>query len=489
MNEHPLTSLLADHIEEQIERRRAAPISTPVLPQTIRDHLESSFDFRSPLSAESVFSGTTEMLWNWAEHATNPRHYGLTRPTVDRISIVADALTALYDPNLAMWEFAPGATEIERHVLRVLGRKFGFDIDEGFGNFTSGGAEANHTATIVALTAKFPNFAQGGVRQLEGAPTLYVSDEAHHSFDKVALAVGLGRDAIRRVPVGEDLKMDVKRLEALVHQDRSEGRIPFMVVATAGTTGAGVVDPLHSIARVAAECDLWMHVDGAWGGAAALSESLKPVLKGMDEADSLTVDAHKWLSSPVGAGMFYCRHRQPINQAFSTNAGYVPDLADDGRIYPMYTTMQWSRRCTGLKLFMMLAQHGLGGVVRRIEHQAEMGQRLRGELIRTGWSILNETTLPVICFTHHDLRNDAATHRSMVQWLKNNQLAWISSLQLRENQYALRASITNYESNPDDIDHLVSSLNDALKVELRATCAAASRADKADPATQISDEE
>ena len=212
-----LSGALAEHIDSHFDRHRQTPITVDVTPKEIRKHLERRFNFVDPASTESVFAETTKMMWCWAEHATNPMHFGLTRPTIDKISVIADALVALYDPNLAMWEFSPAAIEIENHVLRAIGQHLGFDIDLGFANFTSGGQEANHTAVAVALTAQFPQVTRGGLRALPGQPTFYLSAEGHHSFDKVAHSTGLGRDALRVVPVCDDLTMDGTVLEKMIN--------------------------------------------------------------------------------------------------------------------------------------------------------------------------------------------------------------------------------------------------------------------------------
>lgn len=253
-----------------------------------------------------------------------------------------------------MWSRSQSASPLSLSALvatssmtRTTSGSSATDVDSGFANFTSGGQEANHTAVAVALTEKFPALARNGLRDLDGQPTFYLSAEAHHSFDKVAHVTGLGRDAMRVVPVRDDLTLDTRALRARLESDRQTGFLPFLLVATAGTTGAGVVDPLEEAGVAAREFDLWYHVDAAWGGAAALSARLRHHLSGIERADSVTLDAHKWLSVPVGAGMFFTRHRTPVDRTFSTSATYVPDPVRDGSIYPMYTTMQWSRRCMG----------------------------------------------------------------------------------------------------------------------------------------------
>ena len=164
-----------------------------------------------------------------------------------------------------------------------------------------------------------------------------------------------------------------------------------MVVGTAGTTAAGAIDPLPDLARFCRSENLWFHVDAAWGGAAIISPRLKHYLAGIDAADSITCDAHKWFSVPMGAGMFFCRHPDAVAEAFRAETSYMPRKTDAPVDDPYTTTVQWSRRFIGLKLFLALAQHGEAGIAEMIEHQARMGDVLRESLKSSGWSIVNTT--------------------------------------------------------------------------------------------------
>lgn len=452
---------LARAANERAENRRRDVLGVSVTPSEIRSLLRDRYDFEQPVPLETLLPETDALLSRWTEHATHPLHLGLFRPAPDPLCVVADALAALHDPNLATWDFAPAANEIERHVLEALAVRFGLPRGEGLHHFTSGGQEANHTAVIVALTDQFPALAQEGLRALPGQAIFYISEEGHNSFDKVAHATGLGRAALRRVAVDETLRLDVASLERQIAEDRRAGLLPFLVVGTAGTTGAGVVDPLPDLAVVAARNRLWFHVDAAWGGAAVLSARLRPALAGIEKADSITCDAHKWLSVTAGAGMVFVRHRAPVEAAFGVTTAYVPQQASDGRIYPFVTSLQWSRRFIGLKLFLVLAAHGVSGLARRLEHQAEVAEHLRKRLRERDWIVLNDTPLPLVCFTHPSL-GDAAAHDAVAQRLKQDQWAWISRTVLRGRIPALRACVTSYETQPEDMEALVHLLDRAV---------------------------
>ena len=435
--------------------RRTHILGVDVAPAEIRAHL-ARYDFARPVALETLLPDVEDMLARWTEHATHPMHLGLFRPAPDPLCVVADALAAEHDPNLATWDFAPGANEIERFTLEALASRFGLPAGEGLHHFTSGGQEANHTAVVVALTRAFPAVTEGGLRALAGTPVFYLSADGHHSFDKVAHATGLGRAAVRRVAVDGALRLDVADLRRRIAADRRAGALPFLVVGTAGTTGAGAIDPLPEIAEVARAEGLWFHVDAAWGGAAALSDRLRPSLAGIEQADSITCDAHKWLSVTAGAGMIFVRHREPVERAFAAETAYVPPQAE-GRVYPFVTSLQWSRRFIGLKVFLVLAAHGWGGLARRIEHQASVADHLRAALRAAGFEIVNDTPLPLVCFTHARL-DGAAAHEALARRLKNQQIAWLSRVLLGDGRPALRACVTSYETQPEDMDRLVAAL-------------------------------
>ena len=197
----------------------------------------------------------------------------------------------------------------------------------------------------------------------------------------------------------DDFTMDVERLEAAIKSDRDAGRAPFMIVATAGTTGAGLIDPIASIADVAKLEKLWLHVDAAWGGAAVLVPELRTHLEGIERADSITFDAHKWLSVPMGAGLYLTRHPKILEQTFSTATSYMPrESLEFGVADPYNHSMQWSRRFIGLKVFLSLMVAGWEGYAEAVRHQTRMGAFLRRELEAAGWRVVNQTPLPVACF-------------------------------------------------------------------------------------------
>jgi glutamate/tyrosine decarboxylase-like PLP-dependent enzyme len=226
-----------------------------------------------------------------------------------------------------------------------------------------------------------------------------------------------------------------------------------MVIGTAGTTAAGIIDPLQEIALFCREENLWFHVDAAWGGAAILSPTLKHHLAGIESADSITCDAHKWFSVPMGCGMFFCRYPDRVAEAFRADVTYMPKKTDTTVVDPLMNSVQWSRRFIGLKLFMALAQHGESGQVDMIEHQARMAEVLRQALTDSGWQVVNSTPLPLVCFTRKGL-----IISEFLASLRDRQIAWMSEA-LLDDAPVVRACITSFRTTQADIHWVVGEMN------------------------------
>jgi glutamate/tyrosine decarboxylase-like PLP-dependent enzyme len=443
-------------VMEEVERFprevRDLPVARPREPEALRRELER-FDFRRPRPLDEVVGEVVGLLRDGLVHVTHPRYFGLFNPSVREAGVMADTLVALFNPQLAAWSHAPAANEIERHTLARLAERLGLPPATG-ACFTSGGAEANLSAVLAALAHHHPAASVDGLAALPRRPTVYVSADAHHSFGKVLRMTGLGTGALREVAVGPRLTLEPAALEERMAADAAAGEEPLLVVGTAGTTGAGAVDPLAALAAVARRRGAWFHVDAAWGGAAALSPRLAPVLDGIGEADSVTWDAHKWLSVPMGAGMFFCRHPAALERAFALATGYMPSRVE-GAADPYATTVQWSRRFTGLKVFLSLAELGFDGYQELVERQAAAGDLLRRLLVDAGWRLVNDTPLPVVCFTHPDLEGGRPTVAEVAASVQARGRVWISEAVLGGRQRALRACITSYHTAEEDLAALV----------------------------------
>lgn len=448
--------MFIDEIAMDFERVEARIEEGPIVPCVtageIRDYLTSRYDFSKRMALDEVVADVERMLQTWQVQVTHPRYFGLFNPSVTLASVIADTLVSMYNSQLANWRTSPVGNEIERHTLGWLTEKFGLP-PETLATFTSGGTEANLSAVVVALTRAFPQYGEHGLRRLAAAPTIYLTQEAHNGYNKIAHITGIGRSALRIVAIDHNLKLDLNDLQRLVAEDRENGRAPFMVIGTAGTTATGVIDPLFQIGEFCRKEHLWFHADAAWGGAAAISPKLRHHLSGIELADSITCDAHKWFSVPMGAGMFFCRHPHRVAEAFRVGITYLSAKTDMTVVDPLMATVQWSRRFIGLKLFMALAQHGESGQIEMIERQTNMGHILRDALKASGWRIMNGTPLPLVCFTR-----DGLDTGKLASALRDQQIAWMSETQIAGIP-VMRACITSFRTTEADVRRVVDEMN------------------------------
>lgn len=454
---------LARTIEEYIEGVASLPVDANPSAKDVRAFL-ATCDFARPMEPQAALAFAARGLTKFQTHTPHPRYYGLFNPAPATMGIVADALVAAFNPQMAAWKHNPFGVEVERHLIRALGGRFGYDAAKTDGVFCTGGSEANHTALLTALTHAFPEFGRTGARGLAGQPVFYVSAESHYSFQKAARMCGLGSIAVRDIAVDEKLRMSPEALEKAIADDRRAGHAPFLVVATAGTTNAGAIDPIRAMAAIAAREKIWFHVDAAWGGAAALVPEMRRHLDGIELGDSITLDAHKWLSVPMGSGIYITRHADILDRTFRIAAAYVPPKAEGEAITDPYAnSIQGSRRLIGLKLFLSLAVAGWEGYAAVVRAMTAIGDELRRQLTSAGWKIVSDTPLPIACFV--DARSPHGATREYLEEIARavveSGVAWISATRLRGTEPALRACITNYRTSAEDIRLLVAALEKA----------------------------
>jgi len=411
----------------------------------------AGFDFAAPRPLDELLPWTITQLERGLVQITHPRYFGLFNPAPSFPAQCADRIAAAFNPQLATWTTSPIAVEIEAHVIRAIARRAGLPEGAG-GHFTTGGAEANFTALIAALTTLSPDFAEHGARGLPGSPTFYISNEAHHAWIKIAHQAGIGRAAVRLVATDGQGRMDPAALLAAIETDRAQGRLPAMVVATAGTTGAGMIDPVEEIAAIARRFGLWCHVDAAWGGALIVSDRYRPLLAGIGQADSLTIDAHKWFATTMGCGMFLTRRPAVLSEAFRVTTGYMP--SNLATLDPYVTTVQWSRRFLGLRLFLSLAAAGWGGYAAHVEQAIARIALLRDSLRQHGWQVANDSPLAVLCVEPPPGSADPAT---IVRRVLASGTAWISVATF-EGRPTIRACVTHGRTTADDVARLVTAL-------------------------------
>jgi glutamate/tyrosine decarboxylase-like PLP-dependent enzyme len=234
--------------------------------------------------------------------------------------------------------------------------------------------------------------------------------------------------------------------------DLAQGCVPVMIAATAGTSNAGMIDPLAACAEIARHSGLWYHVDAAWGGALIASERLRGVLAGIELADSVTIDAHKWFATTMGCGMFMTRHAPVLSTAFQVSVSFMPSNVSG--VDPYVTTLQWSRRFLGVRLFLSLAAAGWPGYGEHVERSIELIALAKEKLVARGWRIANDSSLGVLCV---EPPAGCGAVRSIVERVLASGRAWVAAATF-EGRETIRICVTHGETTPDDINQLVDVL-------------------------------
>jgi len=361
--------------------------------------------------------------------------------------VLASALSAAYDANLAI--SAGAADLLDRQALRWLAEFIGFPLAEG--HFTSGGQTSNLTALLTAREAALPGTRENGV---DGARAcVYCSEEAHHSIVRAIEAAGLGSRALRRIPLDEHRRMDPAALAAAITADRAAGFTPVAVVATAGTTLTGAVDPVGAIAEVCSREGIWLHVDGAYGVPAAATASAGHWFAGLDRADSVTVDAHKWLGLPKSCSAVLLRRPGALQAAFGHQERYMLHEGDVAN--PVDTTFEYSRPFRSLRLWLSLRVHGADQFRAWLEGSLALA-RLLAEQVRADpeFELLHEPMLSTVCFRHvlPGLDEEALNRHNdrLARAMQADGRVFIAPADV-DGRTCLRACFVNFRTTPSDV--------------------------------------
>jgi aromatic-L-amino-acid decarboxylase len=437
------------------ERVAEGPVAPTLDLDSFRREL-SGFDFSTPSPFGQLLGWTIAQLERGVTQVTNPRYFGLFNPAPSFPAQCADRIAAAFNPQLATATTSPAAVAIEAHVIRAVAHRAGLPSETG-GHFTSGGAEANFTALICALTRAETGFAEAGARAFAGPPVFYVSRESHLAWFKIAHQAGIGRAAVRLVATDGSGRLDPDALGRMIAADRAAGCVPAMVAATAGTTNAGMIDPLAATSEIARRFGLWFHIDAAWGGALIALGRLRARLAGIERADSVTIDAHKWFAVTMGCGMFFARDPRILSAAFHATNDYMP--SHNSARDPYLNSVQWSRRFLGLRLFLSLAAAGWEGYAKHVEHAIEIAALIERGLRARGWTIANDSPVAVVCAEPPAGSPEIAT---IVGRVVASGTAWISAATF-EGRPVVRACVTHGETTPEDVTALIAALEAARR--------------------------
>ncbi len=397
-------------------------------------------------------------------HVPAANYFGLMNPTPTYMGFLGEALVAALNPQLATLARSQLASKIELETLRWIGERVGWPGEFG-GTFTSGGNEANFSGLALALAAKFPQAIDDGIASIGAPPIAYASAEAHHSLDKSAGLLGIGRKGLRRVRVNANLQLDLQALDEAIQEDSAAGKKPFCVVATAGTTNSGTVDDLVGVSAICRRHGLWMHVDGAYGAAAIFSDRHRDLMRGIELSDSLTIDPHKWLAVPFAAGVILTSHPHALQTAFSVAAPYMPKAA--GAVLPDNSRIstQWTRRMNSLKLWLSLRVHGRRAYEDHIDRQMQLAKNFSSWLKTSShYELAAPQVLPIVTFKlkGDDLSDEELSrlHCAVVDEVTRDGQRWISET-LVNGRSVLRMMVISYLTEERHLHQLEDSLTQA----------------------------
>jgi glutamate/tyrosine decarboxylase-like PLP-dependent enzyme len=368
------------------------------------------------------------------------------------VAAAADLLASVLNQNLTAWRSSPAAVTIERTVVEWLARAIGC---AGFtGSLTGGGSSANVMGLAMAREAKAPANERGAQPSV-----VYASDEVHMSIGKAVALLGMGRENLRLIPTDDQFRIRADELEHAIEQDVRAGKRALAIVASAGTVNTGAIDPLPQIAPIARRHGLWLHVDGAYGALAAIAAPDK--FAGLEQADSLSLDPHKWLYQPLDCGCLLFREPQVARTTFAYTGEYTRALSQDPvEAFSFFEeSMELSRRFRALKLWLSLRYHGLGAFREAIAADLCHARRLAAAVdAAPQLERLAPVELSAVCFRYHGDQAAATDldrcNRTILKRVIERGRVYISNASIR-GQFALRACFVNHRTSEADVDAVV----------------------------------
>ena len=450
---------MLDDMLTYLETVRERPVWQPI-PENVKLHLKQPVPLE-PQGPEQAYQDFREQVLPHPMGNIHPRFWGWVIGTGTPFGMLAEMLAAGMNPNLGGAEHV--ANYVETQVIDWCKEMLGYPL-EASGLLVSGGSMANLIGLTVARNTK----AEVDVRRqgLQAAPrkmTLYGSREIHSSLEKAVELLGLGSEALRKIPVNADFQIDIQALERAIAEDRVAGRQPFCVIGNAGTVNTGAFDDLNTLADICQREGLWFHVDGAFGALAALAPALHHLVAGMERADSLAIDLHKWMYMPIEVGCALVRSAADHRRAFALTPEYLAHGGERGLLagsnwFSDYG-IQLSRGFRALKVWLSLKEHGIAKYGRLIQQNVEQARYL-ADLVDAAPKLerLAPVPLNIVCFRFKaDHLDDAALNQlnqELLIELHESGIAAPSSTTLN-GKYAIRTAITNHRSRRADFDLLV----------------------------------
>jgi glutamate/tyrosine decarboxylase-like PLP-dependent enzyme len=463
-------SQLVEHIAEFLCTLPDRPVTANESPEVIRKALGTVSLPEHGVEAKDLLEEAADLLFQHSTFNGNPRFMAVITSSAAPIGALGDLLAAAVNPNVGSWLVAPMGTEIETQTIRWIAEMIGYPTDCG-GLLVSGGNMGNFVGFLAARKAKatWDVRTSGMVGKNSRQMRVYTSSETHNWIHKATDMFGLGTDAIRWIPVDEQLRMDTSALRSQIQTDIVSGDLPFLVIGTAGTVSTGAVDPLPEIAAICREYGLWFHVDGAYGGFAAVllndsRETVPKELRGISEADSIAVDPHKWLYAPLEAGCALVRRPETLRTAFSYRPPYFhfADHAEPTIDYHEYGP-QNSRGFRALKVWLALRQAGREGYASMISDDIQLAKELY-RIVETQPELQAFTqglSITTFRYVPHDLTPGSqeieqylnVLNAELLTQLQKSGEVFLSNAVIGET-FVLRACIVNFRTSLEDIEAL-----------------------------------
>jgi len=395
-----------------------------------------------------------------------PRFFAFVGSSGLEIGVLGDLLASCFDVNLAVW--AGAASEVEDQAVRWVSEFIGFPAAAGA--FTSGGTISNVTALAAARERALPGARRRGMTGTRAA--LYCSREAHYSVVRSAELLGIGSDHVRSLELDERRRLRPDAVAAAIDADRAAGVTPVAVVATAGTTLTGAVDPIDPLADVCEARGVWLHADGAYGVAAASTPSAGHLFAGLDRADSVTLDAHKWLFLPKACGVVLVRRHEDLHGALAHEEDYIPHERPDHHMVDI--TLEYSRPFRALKLWLAFRAHGADAIRAAIERNLGQARLLHDEVARHSdlEHLCGEPQLSIVPFRHvpPGLGPDEldAHNARLVELLQRQGDVWVAPARV-DGVVCLRPCVVNYRTTDDDVRAFVDLVREGGRTLDRAS--------------------
>ncbi len=453
---------LIDDISDFISSIDKRPVTYSESPSQLRYIIGNTSLPENGKSAAELITKATDLLLNHSLFNGHPKFLGYITSSASPIGALADLLAAAVNPNVGAHILSPMATEIEKQTVQWLAEFIGVSPNYG-GILVSGGNMANFTAFLAARTAKAPKFIkEDGISNLTKKPSVYCSKTTHTWIEKAAVLFGLGTKSVRWIQTDSTNKMDNEVLEETIKKDIANGFQPIMVIGTAGDVSTGVVDNLKGISTICKNYDLWFHIDGAYGVPAAIIPKYKNLFDGLSEADSIAMDPHKWLYSPLEAGCTLVKNPQHLLDTYSSHPEYYNFSKSNNELAQNFYEygLQNSRGFRALKVWLSLQQIGRSGYEKLISEDIELSELLfdlakkQTELkaVSQNLSITTFRYIPANYKGDNDYLNKL--NEEILNELQTGGELFLSNAIVNE-MYCLRACIVNFRTSKKDIEEII----------------------------------